>query len=111
MRSAAREKARVPDRCPRHCSSPPADVAYAFGGPCRADAVVCASGQDADLRLYSAAERLVIARRWSGDPPGRRPAVYRLSGPRKFIAFGATKFKHATFVGLPAVILALGAVD
>jgi hypothetical protein len=30
--------------------------------------------------------------------------------PRKFIAFNATKFKHATFVGLPAVILALGAV-
>src|SRR3954454_17669588 len=59
----------------------------------------------------SAAERLVIARRWSGDLPGRRPAADRLSGPRKFIAFYATKFKHATFVGLPAVIVALGAVD
>jgi hypothetical protein len=29
----------------------------------------------------------------------------------KFIALSATEFKHAAFVGLPAVILALGAVD
>jgi hypothetical protein len=43
------------------------------------------------------------------DLPGRL-AASRLACPRKFSVLDVTKLEHATFVGLPAVVLALGTV-
>jgi hypothetical protein len=110
MRSAARDKARVPDWCRVIIPSRRLMPLTPLAAPVRADAIVRASGQDAGSILCSKCERFVIARRWSGQTHlgGHPPTAFP---PRKFIAFSATKFKHAAFVGLPAVILALGAVD